>query len=182
MEKLNRNAEAKYNEVYRVYGEQVLLAYEIYVDARADLLEGRRDNTADEFQALKVLGLLGSELSDITAYADFHIECMVSENEEADREFKAAAQPIKLPAKYTSRIMDAMAASIGMTYTTYVNHPEGKKHKNGYIMQGKRIGPYFHMTNAGLVGMIWEQVQEEGDRDILLNAKYSDGYPAFALK
>ena len=67
METLNREAKAKLNEVYRVYGEDVQIAFENLVDVKFAMIEGTKENFASEWDAIRTMNLSSPELSDILA-------------------------------------------------------------------------------------------------------------------
>jgi len=100
MKALNANAKAKLNEVYNVYGENTMIAYEAYLDAL--LAEGY---TGVEFNALAETVNNMAEMSKLTAYAAHHASCIIKENEAFDAEFNAEVVTVKYP-----ELHDAMTA------------------------------------------------------------------------
>lgn len=189
MEKLNTQAKFKYNEVYRVHGEMIQIAYEDYVDALIDYMDEKRENVVDEFNALKEL-VSYPEMSDLTAFANLHIEQMIKENEEFDREFKECQRQAEIekkaeniteeqkreyrPLTITSRVMNATAKALGYVFEE-CKDINGKKDSAGFVMWRKQMNGVQKNSNKALFEHFLNELILKGDKEVLRQATYSDG-------
>lgn len=79
-DKLNRNAEFKLNEVYRVYGEEIQLAFEKWTNARFEALENGTPTEPDAGRDLWNAPLTLAQIDDLRSYADHYVDTVIQEN------------------------------------------------------------------------------------------------------
>ena len=117
---------------------------------------------------------------DVNASNDENMAIAVErENEILSMIPEVKTQTLEIPKPCTSRVMDAVAKSIGCVFED-ARHPELKRSANGDRIWGKKIGNNWNLTTKGLAKMIWDTVEKSGDREVLKDAKYSSGIKCFS--
>lgn len=160
------------NQIHEQYGESTMIAFESYVDAV--LID--KDSRKSEYDKLADTLKNYAEVKEVIQHAMEYAVKLIKENVEYDIDQqmkKQAVGHVSVNYLITSRVLDAAAESIGRVYNDHV------KVDDKWL---KNIGGYYAKTSKELYGLISPFVQTEGDREILRNATYSDGFKCFSIK
>ena len=173
---LDGTKDMKFNEINRIFGESVQLAYESYFA----ILTGDKVEENKNEAFLNLMSLVSMEDGvEIVKFAKHHLNTMVKENETAEIVKTAAPvhnSTVEKVHQASKRVLNAAAKSIGENYQVL-----NRTTKNGGYGDLHTIGSFEAFTAAGLWKKVNEQVSMVGDRKILKAAKYVNGIDCFRI-